>query len=112
MKRTNLGEFEELVLLTVSVLFQQAYGISIKEEIEKQTGRNISISAIHSVLNRLERKGFVVSHMGGTTQERGGRRKRFFKVTSSGQQALLEVRTIREKLWKLIPDISFEGGAR
>ncbi len=110
MKRTNLGEFEELVLLTVSVLYQQAYGISIKDEIEKQTGRNLSISAVHAVLNRLEKKGFVVSWMGGATQERGGRRKRFFKVTSAGQHALVQVRTIREKLWKLIPDFSFEGG--
>jgi len=112
MKRTNLGEFEELVLLTVSVLYQQAYGIFIKDEIEKQTGRNLSISAVHSVLNRLEKKGFVVSWMGGATRERGGRRKRFFKVTSSGQHALVEVRTIREKLWKLIPDFSFAGGRK
>ncbi len=110
MKRTNLGEFEELALLTVSVLYQQAYGISIKGEIEKQTGRNLSISAVHAVLNRLEKKGFVVSWMGGATQERGGRRKRFFQVTSAGQHALVEVKTIREKLWKLIPDFSFEGG--
>ncbi|MCH8871995.1 PadR family transcriptional regulator [candidate division KSB1 bacterium] len=112
MKRTNLGEFEELVLLTVSVLYQQAYGISIKDEIEKQTGRNLSISAVHAVLTRLEKKGFVVSWMGGATQERGGRRKRFFKVTSAGQYALVEVRNIREKLWKLIPDFSFEGGRK
>ena len=60
MKRTNLGEFEELALLTVSVLYRQDYGISIKDEIEKQTGRNLSISVVHSVLNRLEKKGFVV----------------------------------------------------
>ncbi len=112
MKRTNLGEFEELALLTVSVLYQQAYGISIKDEIERQTGRNLSISAVHAVLNRLEKKGFVVSCMGGATRERGGRRKRFFKVTRAGQHALVEVRTIREKLWKLIPDFSFAGGRK
>ncbi len=112
MRRTNLGEFEELALLTVSVLYQQAYGISIKNEIEKQTGRNLSISAVHSVLNRLEKKGFVMSWMGGATQERGGRRKRFFKVTSAGHHALVDVRTIREKLWELIPELSFEGGRK
>lgn len=108
MKRKTLGEFEELVLLTVSVLNDHAYGVAIKEEIETQTGRKLSISAIHSVLNRLERKGFLVSWLGGATAERGGRSKRFFRLTAAGKKALIEVRQIRDKLWKLIPDFSFE----
>ncbi|MCG8605816.1 PadR family transcriptional regulator [bacterium] len=109
MKRTNLGEFEELVLLTVSILLEGAYGVAIKNEVEKQTGRKLSISAIHSVLHRLERKGFVASRVGGATAERGGRRKRFFKLTGAGKAALVESRDLRERLWKLIPDFSFEG---
>jgi DNA-binding PadR family transcriptional regulator len=109
MKRTNLGEFEELVLLTVSILFDSAYGVAIKDEVEKQTGRKLSISAIHSVLHRLERKGFVASWVGGATAQRGGRRKRFFKVTGAGKAALVEARDLRERLWKLVPDFSFEG---
>ncbi|NIR50309.1 PadR family transcriptional regulator [candidate division KSB1 bacterium] len=109
MKRTNLGEFEELVLLTVAALYNSAYGVAIREEIEKQTDRKLSISAIHSVLHRLEKKGFVNSWMGGATASRGGRRKRFFRITSSGKEALIEIRQIREKLWALIPDVSFEG---
>ena len=109
MKRTSLGEFEELVLLTVSVLLDSAYGVAIKEEVEKQTSRKLSISAIHSVLHRLEKKGFVVSRMGGATAERGGRRKRFFKLTGAGKKAIVAAREIRERLWCLIPDFSFEG---
>ena len=109
MKRTNLGEFEELVLLTVSVLFDSAYGVAIKAEVETQTGRKLSISAIHSVLHRLEKKGFVMSWMGGATSERGGRRKRFFKLTGAGKQAIVAAREIRERLWRLIPDFSFVG---
>lgn len=112
MKRTNLGEFEELVLLTVCVLYERAYGVAIKEEISKLAGRQLSISAVHAVLHRLEKKGFVVSWLGGESKKRGGRRKRFFKITQSGKQALLEVRRVREKLWQLIPDFSFEGGSR
>lgn len=112
MKRTNLGEFEELVLLTVCVLFEQAYGIAIKKEIHKQAGRKASISAIHSVLNRLEQKGFLSSRLGGATSERGGRRKRLFRVTNAGERALVETRKVREKLWQMIPDGSLEGGLK
>ncbi len=107
MKRTNLGEFEELVLLTVSALYERAYGISIKDEIATQTGRNLSISAVHSVLNRLEKKGFVVSWMGGATRERGGRRKRFFKVTGAGHQALASNRARPAGPLKCLPGNGF-----
>ncbi len=107
--RTALGEFEELVLLTICVLRDGAYGVAIKEEISKQTGRTLSISAIHSVLNRLEQKGFVTSRMGGETGERGGRRKRLFRITNAGQHAVVEVRDLRNRLWDLMPDFSIKG---
>jgi DNA-binding PadR family transcriptional regulator len=103
MKRTYLGEFEEVVLLTAAVLNGQAYGVSITEELENQTGRQVSISAVHAALSRLEEKGFVNSKMGGATAERGGRRKRLFSVTVAGNRALEEIQQVRARLWSLIP---------
>lgn len=108
LQRTQIGEFEELVLLVVGVLRDNAYGISVMEEIEKQTGRSLTISAVHSVLIRLEKKGYLNSLMGGETNERGGRRKRFFKLTGSGREAINEVRKVRNKLWDIMPDLSME----
>ncbi len=104
MKGTNLGEFEELILLTVCILFENAYGVTVMQELEKQTGRSLSISAVHAALIRLEKKGFLTSRMGGATQARGGRRKRYFQITDSGKAALTEMRRIREKLWQMIPE--------
>ena len=108
MRGTYLGEFEEVVLLTVGVLYDQAYGLLITEEIERQTGRSVSISAVHAALSRLEEKGFVSSRMGGATQERGGRRKRFFTVSVAGSRALREVHETRNQLWNLIPKAALE----
>ena len=95
-----LGEFEELVLLTVAVLGNEAYGVSIKESIEDSAGRGISIGALHTTIARLEDKGFLESHLGGATQERGGRSKRYFHLTASGKAALHDIRNLRNSLWK------------
>lgn len=108
LNRTNIGEFEELVLLVVGVLNDNAYGISIQEEVGRQAKRKLSISAVHSVLTRLEKKGYLTSYMGGETKERGGRRKRFFKLTGSGREAINEVREMRNKLWDIMPNLSVE----
>ena len=105
MKRTHLGEFEELVLLIVAVLQGKAYGVAVKEELHAQTGRAVNISAIHAALRRLEAKGFVESAWSEATAERGGRRKRLFNVTQTGMYALSEVKEMRMKLWNQIPDI-------
>lgn len=104
--RIYLGELEELILLMVALLNKEAYGVSITEELKKQTGREISISAVHAVLHRLEEKGFVKSKMGGASQERGGRRKRLFSVTAYGTSALEEMRDIRSTIWELITKTS------
>jgi DNA-binding PadR family transcriptional regulator len=104
MRRTSLGEFEEIVLLTIAILGDDAYGIRIMEEIKEQTGRALSISAIHATLQRLEDKGFVHSFMGGATAERGGRRKRFFTVNKAGSHILHEIRQQRQQLWQRVPD--------
>lgn len=102
MKRTYLGEFEEIVLLTVAVLGQGAYGVAITDELDRQTGRSVSISAVHAALHRLEEKGMLSSHMGEATAERGGRRKRLFSVTVLGSRTLQEVREQRNRLWDSI----------
>jgi len=104
--RIYLGELEELILLIVALLNKESYGVSIVEELKKQTGREISISAVHAVLHRLEEKGFLSSKMGGASQERGGRRKRLFSVTAYGKSALEEMRDIRSTIWDLISKTS------
>jgi PadR family transcriptional regulator, regulatory protein PadR len=108
MKGVYLGEFEELVLLVAAMLQQEAYGVSIQEEIERQTERKCTISAVHTALHRLEEKGFLSSEMGGATNERGGRRKRYFKVTVAGIRVLTDMREQREKIWRLIPGLSMQ----
>jgi PadR family transcriptional regulator PadR len=102
MSRIYLGELEELVLLMVALLNDEAYGVTITKELEKQTGREISISAAHSVLHRLEEKGFVKSKMGGASDERGGRRKRLFKITAYGRQTLEDLQNTRNTIWGLM----------
>lgn len=100
--RIYLGELEELILLMVALLNKEAYGVSITEELKSQTNRDISISAAHAVLHRLEEKGFVKSRMGGASAERGGRRKRLFSITAYGRSAIEELRDTRTAIWSLI----------
>lgn len=102
MKGTNLGELEELVLLTVGILHPNAYGVAVMDEIQKQVGRDVNISAVHAVLTRLEEKGFVRSAMGDPSQERGGRRKRIFTMTALGKKALEAVNETRTQLFNKI----------
>ncbi|OJV15224.1 MAG: PadR family transcriptional regulator [Dyadobacter sp. 50-39] len=102
MGRPYLGEFEELVLLTVIVLGAGAYGVSIAEELRQRTNRTISLSAVHIALYRLEEKGFVTSEMGGATLSRGGRRKRLFMITTAGRDMLTEIQEIRNQFWYAI----------
>ncbi len=108
MKGSNLGEFEELVLLTAGVLGEQAYGLAIKDDLARRTGRDPSIGALHSALTRLEDKGYLVSSMEGPTEDRRGRRKRFYELTSAGIAALKLVHQQRSEMIKLIPNISWE----
>jgi DNA-binding PadR family transcriptional regulator len=96
-----IGEFEELVLLTIASLGEEAYGVSIKENIENKSDRRISIGALHSTITRLEEKGLIKSWLGEPTQERGGRRKRFFEITHQGKISLHHVKDLRDELWKL-----------
>lgn len=103
MRDIKLGNFEELVLLLVGVLYNQAYSVKIVEEYQKQTGKKINISAIHTVLYRLEEKGFLESRMSESTGERGGKRKRLFYLTPYASKALDELTSLREQLRFQIP---------
>ncbi|HEY5749873.1 MAG TPA: PadR family transcriptional regulator [Chryseolinea sp.] len=103
MKRTSIGEFEEIVLLISALLEEDAYGVTITQEIERQTGRKVGFNTVHTTLQRLEEKGLIVSKMGGATAERGGRRKRYFRITALGSRTLRELKELREKLWKVLP---------
>jgi len=108
MERTHLGEFEEIVLLTVAVLDKKAYGIAIKSDIEERLERSVSVGAMRIALKRLEKKGFLDSEFGEPTAVRGGKRKRYYRMTSSGKQALEQVMDMRKKLWGAIPSASLD----
>lgn len=99
--KVYLGEFEELVLLTIATLGEDAYGVSIQQDIESRCKRNISIGALHSTITRLEEKGLLKSWLGGATKERGGRSKRYFEITPSGKRAVSETKSLRDQLWDL-----------
>lgn len=99
MRRSDLGEFEEVVLLAVAGLSPMAYSVGIAEELEKETGQRVTAGAVHAALDRLEAKGLVNSRMGEATKERGGRRKRLFTITPAGNAILQQVRDIRNRLW-------------
>jgi PadR family transcriptional regulator, regulatory protein PadR len=102
MRRSDLGEFEELVLLAVAVFTPEAYSVVIAEDLEQQTGKHVTTGAVHAALQRLENKGLLSSQMGEATAERGGRRKRIFKVTVAGSRILHDVRDVRNNLWSRI----------
>ncbi|HHP7241835.1 MAG TPA: PadR family transcriptional regulator [Cyclobacteriaceae bacterium] len=108
MKTYYLGEFEEIVLLTVAIIHDDAYGVSIKQEIEYRLDRKVSVSALQTALRRLEQKGYLRSFLGEATAMRGGKRKRYFKVTKTGKAALDYNKETRMKLWSAIPNIQFE----
>ena len=107
MKEPSIGEFEELVLLIVAALHNEAYGVAILDQLEEKLGKKVNISAIHVALKRLEKKGFVNSRFGGITNDRGGRRKKFYVITAFGKRMLDNQYALRTSLYQQIPKISF-----
>ena len=107
MSQKSIGEFEEIVLLIVAILNGEAYSVSIIEELEERLNRNASLGAVQTVLKRLEEKGLVKSDFGVATKARGGKRKRVYEITSSGQDLLAQTRNQRNSLWEAIPNFSF-----
>ncbi len=108
MKDNRLGEFEEVVLLTVGILHGDAYSVTIKDDMEERLSRTVSIGALQVTLRRLEKKGFLSSHHGETEESRGGRPKLFFELTSFGKQSIVQMREERNKLWNALPQVIFD----
>lgn len=108
MKGTNLGEFEELVLLTIAALMKEAYSVAICDELLNHTGRAVKLGVVHAVLNRLEEKGLIKSQLGEATKTRGGKRKRFYQLTIPGQAALVRSKSVRDQLWDKIPSLAWK----
>jgi DNA-binding PadR family transcriptional regulator len=109
MKKYQLGEFEEIVMLTVGVLYKNAYGVSIKKEIEDRLKRKVSVGALQSALKRLEDKGYLKSFEGESTEERAGRPKKYFQITAYGKKAMEYTKNTRDELWSAIPKVAWNS---
>ena len=105
MKKYQLGEFEEIVILTIGILYNEAYGVSIKKEIESRLSRNVSMGALHTALVRLEDKGYIESFAGEATEERAGRPRKYFQITALGKKAMAYTKETRDALWRSIPKV-------
>jgi len=103
MKKYQLGEFEEVVILTIAILNNVAYSVAIKEEIESRLPRSVSMGALHTALKRLEDKGYIKSFGGAGGEERQGRPKRYFEITAMGKKAMQYAKETRDELWRSIP---------
>lgn len=108
MKKYQLGEFEEIVILTIAILYKEAYGVAIKKEIETRLSRNVSMGAMHTALVRLEDKGYIKSYEGETTEERAGRPKKYFQITALGKKAMEYTKDTRDQLWQAIPKVALK----
>jgi len=106
MSKEYLGEFEELVLLVIAILGDEAYGLGVCDAIKEETGRSATIGAVHATVARLESKGLVETYLGGASNTRGGRRKRLIKMTQSGKNSLMKSRETKVKLWDKVPDLA------
>ena len=109
MGKDYLGEFEEVILTLVAALQEDAYGAAITDEIESKLKRDVNLSAVHVTLYRLEDKGYVKSKLGGGTNERGGRRKRIYTITTAGMGLLKQMKESRLELWKMVPQLKIQG---
>src|ERR1700686_702530 len=107
-KRDYLGNFELMVMLALIRLGENAYGVPISQELEEITGREVAVGSVYAALERLEDKGLVTSQLGEATPERGGRAKRYFRVSGKGLREVRDTQRSLVKLWKGIPEL--EGG--
>jgi PadR family transcriptional regulator PadR len=108
--QNRLREFEELVLLSVLIAGDEAYGVSIQRILEEDAGRAVSLGAIYTALDRLSQKGLVRSELGEPTPVRGGRRKRYYALTQAGLAQVREARRVRETMWEKIHLEAMKGG--
>ena len=98
-----LGEFELMILLTILRLGDEAYGVPLSRELSLSRGRRVSVGSVYAALDRLETKGLIASSLGEATPERGGRAKRYFRLTEQGLRSIHETRSVLNKLWKSLP---------
>src|SRR5262245_28254848 len=108
MARESISNFELMVILALIRLGDEAYGVPISIEIEERTGKEVALGSVYAALERLEQKGLVSSRLGEATAERGGRAKRYFKVTGQGLIEVRETRRALMSMWKGLPDV--QGG--
>jgi len=108
MGKNALGEFEEVVLLTIIILQEEAYGVTIKNDIETRLKRSVSLGAMRTALDRLEAKGYVTSTFGEATAVRGGKRKKFFQITAAGKAELQKSKASRQTLWDAVAAVNFK----
>lgn len=109
MSKEHLGEFEELILLLIILLKEEAYGLAIRGALKEQANRTVTIGAVHGTVNRLEKKGFIESSMSGASELRGGRRKRIFTITAAGKSMLQKSRDAKVTLWGQIPELAIQN---
>jgi len=107
-ERSFFGEFELMILLTLVRLGDEAYGVPISRELEAHRGRSVSVGSVYAALERLEAKGLVTSVLGDPTPERGGKAKRYFRITKEGLRQVRETRRVLTRLWQAIPDFKLE----
>ena len=104
--RSYLGEFELMLLLAVVHLGDEAYGVPISRELEAHRGRGVSLGSVYAALERMEAKGLVISTLGDSTPERGGKAKRYFHITKEGLRQVHETRRVLTKLWQKLPELN------
>src|SRR5271169_5135181 len=103
-ERSYLGEFELTILLAVIHLGDEAYGVPISRELEAHRGRDVSVGSVYAALERLEGKGLVASSLGDPTPERGGKAKRYFRVTREGLRQVHDTRRVLKQMWRTLPE--------
>jgi DNA-binding PadR family transcriptional regulator len=108
-ERSYLGEFELMILLAVIHLGEEAYGVPISRELEAHRGRDVSVGSVYAALERLEAKGLVASILGDPTPERGGKAKRYFRLTREGLRQVHDTRRVLKKMWRTLPELKGEG---
>jgi DNA-binding PadR family transcriptional regulator len=107
--RSYLGEFELMILLTVIHLGDEAYGVPISRELEAHRGRDVAVGSVYATLERLEGKGLIASSLGDPTPERGGKAKRYFRVTREGLRQVHNTRRVLKQMWRTLPELKGEG---
>ena len=105
----RIGEYEEIILLLVGILGENAYAFKLAEEYKDQTGKGTTIGTIHSALERLTDKGLLESEIGASSAKRGGRRKRIYSLTADGYRVLSDIKAVKTSLWNQYPGFSLEN---